>query len=95
MIFVANDWSDLEATIVWLEAHPELAETIARNQRELMVSRGYLSAAANACYWRALIRRWARVARPKEDGHKAWGSGWREEGMRWETFALTDKVGWD
>ena len=94
IIFVADDWSDLESTVAWLEAHRETAEQIARNQRDLMVGKGYLSAAANTCYWRALIRRWAGVARPKLEGSKAWSSGWELEGMPWETFALEDRVHW-
>ena len=94
MIFVANDWSNLESTIEWLEANPEAAERIAANQRELMVGKGYLSSAAEMCYWRALIFEWAKHVRPKLQGDKAWGK-WEEEGVRWETYALTGKVGWD
>jgi len=82
IVFVAPDWSDLEATVAWLEAHPEVAEGIARRQRDLFVGGGYFSPAAEACYWRSLIRGWARVARTN-------GEGWEDqEGVPWETFAM-------
>ena len=93
MVFVAKDWSNLESTIAWLERNPEAAERIARNQKEFFVGRGYHSPAAEACYWRALITAWAKTARPKEKGDKAWGK-WEEEGMGWETFAVHAKPDW-
>jgi len=81
-VFVAPDWSDLEATIRWLEAHPVVSEGIAARQRELFVDRGYLSPAAEACYWRALIRGWSKVVRTE-------GEGWEDQpGVRWELFAM-------
>ena len=70
--------------IAYLEANPELAKGIAGRQREIMVRRGYLSAAAEACYWRALVRGWSEVVRWREE---EWG-----EGMRWETFSLLGKT---
>ena len=93
MIFVDNDWSNLESTITWLDGHPEITERIARNQRDMMVGQGYLSPAAEACYWRALITGWAKKARPREAGHKAWGQ-WQTEGMRWETFSVHGRLDW-
>jgi len=82
MIFVAPDWSDLKATIDWLEAHPGVAEGIATRQRELFVDRGYLSPAAETCYWRALIRGWSQAVRTDDQG-------WEEQkGVSWEVFAL-------
>ncbi|KAL1844892.1 hypothetical protein VTK73DRAFT_1568 [Phialemonium thermophilum] len=82
LIFVAPDWSDLEATVRWLERNPQVAEGIARRQRDLFVGGGYFSPAAEACYWRALIRGWSRVARTE-------GEGWEEkEGVRWELFSM-------
>ncbi|KAI1742470.1 glycosyl transferase family 90-domain-containing protein [Xylaria scruposa] len=82
-IFVAPDWSDLESTISWLEAHPDIAEAIARRQRNLFVERGYLSPAMETCYWRALIRGWSLVVRLEEEG-------WEEDrvGVSWEEFSL-------
>ncbi|OHE92960.1 hypothetical protein CORC01_11753 [Colletotrichum orchidophilum] len=63
MVFLKPDWSDLEATVGWLEDHPEVARGIARRQRALFSGRGYLSPAAEVCYWRALVRGWSRVVR--------------------------------
>ncbi|KAK4126723.1 hypothetical protein N657DRAFT_566406 [Parathielavia appendiculata] len=86
MVFVSPDWSDLGETVVWLEAHPEIAEGIARRQRDLFVGGGYLSPAAETCYWRALVRGWAKMARTE-------GQGWEEtEGIPFETFSLTNTV---
>nr|CAD79685.1 hypothetical protein [Neurospora crassa] len=66
IVFVSPDWSDLEDTIHWLEEHPKVAEGIARRQRELFVGGGYFSPAAEACYWRELVRGWAKMARPEK-----------------------------
>ncbi|EXF80998.1 hypothetical protein CFIO01_08903 [Colletotrichum fioriniae PJ7] len=63
MVFVKPDWSDLEATVRWLEEHTDVAQGIARRQRALFSGRGYLSPAAEVCYWRGLIRGWSRVMR--------------------------------
>ncbi|KAK5661650.1 hypothetical protein OQA88_9750 [Cercophora sp. LCS_1] len=82
MVFVSKDWSDLEDTISWLEEHPKVAEGIAKRQRELFVGGGYFSPAAEACYWRALVRGWAKVAKTE-------GMGWDElEGQTFEGFVL-------
>ncbi|GKT90964.1 DUF821 domain-containing protein [Colletotrichum tofieldiae] len=62
-VFVNPDWSDLEATINWLEDHAEVARGIARRQRALFFERGYMSPAAEVCYWRALVRGWSQVVR--------------------------------
>ncbi|KXH39794.1 hypothetical protein CNYM01_13059 [Colletotrichum nymphaeae SA-01] len=67
MVFVKPDWSDLEATVRWLEEHPDVARGIARRQRALFSGRGYLSPAAEVCYWRALIKGWSRVVRVDDD----------------------------
>jgi hypothetical protein len=82
LVMVSPDWSDLEATIAWLEKHPTIAEGIAHRQRKLFYEEGYLSAAAETCYWRALIRGWSTVVEPE-------GSEWSEhKGVRWELFSL-------
>ncbi|KAK2000260.1 hypothetical protein LX36DRAFT_668849 [Colletotrichum falcatum] len=62
-VFVNPDWSDLEATIGWLEDHAEVSRGIARRQRALSSERGYMSPAAEVCYWRALVRGWSGVVR--------------------------------
>jgi hypothetical protein len=83
IVFVAPDWSDLEDTIGWLEDHPEVAEGIAKRQRDLFVGGGYFSPAAEACYWRALVRGWAKAVRTE-------GQGWEDhEGVTFENFALS------
>jgi len=84
IVFVAPDWSDLGAVVEWLEQHPDLAEGIARRQRELFVGGGYFSPAAEACYWRALMNGWAKVARVE-------GSGLEDmEGTPFELWAMTN-----
>ena len=95
IVFVDPGWKDLEETIFYLRAHPEIAQGIAERQRELVP---YLSPAAETCYWRALIKGWSEVAKT---GNVAgdW-AGWEVagvengEGMRWETFSLKGKTGW-
>jgi hypothetical protein len=84
-IFVNPDWSDLEAVVAWLERHPDVAEGIARRQRETFAGGGYLSAAAEACYWRSLIRGWSNVVRTD-------GLGWEEkQGQSFEEFVVRDE----
>ena len=94
VVFVAKDWSNLEATIEWLEANPVLASRIAKNQKHVMVGQGFLSTQAEVCYWRALIHMWAQKTKPKEAGERAWGQ-WEEEGVRFETYAVTGKLAWE
>ncbi|PMD24641.1 hypothetical protein NA56DRAFT_594946, partial [Hyaloscypha hepaticicola] len=87
IIFISPDWSDLEATVEWLRAHPEIAEGIAERQRDV-VRKGYLSEASEVCYWRSLVRGWSSVVRIDE---QEWGA-WDDEGsrgLRWEEFSLT------
>jgi hypothetical protein len=84
IVFVAPDWSDLGDTVAWLEEHPDIAEGIARRQRDLFVGGGYFSPAAETCYWRALVKGWAKMARTE-------GQGWEEtEGVTFEAFSLTN-----
>ena len=89
IVFVEYDWSDLEQTVNWLRANPDTARGIARRQREMITGKGYLSPAAENCYWRALISGWSKVARTKNDEN--WDEG---EETRWETFSLTGKTEW-
>lgn len=84
MIFVAPDWSDLEATVNWLEEHPGTAEGIATRQRDLFVGKGYLSPAAETCYWRSLIKGWNKVVQIEEND-----ATWEAQNLiLWETFVL-------
>ncbi|KAF2967789.1 hypothetical protein GQX73_g5742 [Xylaria multiplex] len=83
-VFVAPDWSDLEATVAWLEEHPGVAEGIAKRQRDLFVGKGYTSPAMETCYWRALIRGWSQVVRLGEDWEHADGVSWDEYSVNWD-----------
>lgn len=85
IVFVAPDWSDLKETVVWLEAHPDVAAGIARRQRETFVEGGYHSPAAETCYWRALIRGWNQVVRIDEGVLADMG-----EGQTFEAFVLSN-----
>ncbi|KAI0110833.1 hypothetical protein GGR51DRAFT_80125 [Nemania sp. FL0031] len=84
IVFVAPDWSDLEAAVAWLEAHPRIAEGIARRQRALFEDGGYFSPAAEMCYWRGLIRGWSEVVRVDEGAFDGL------EGVTWEEFSLKE-----
>jgi hypothetical protein len=84
IVFVAPDWSDLEATVEWLEAHPRVAEGIGRRQRSLFEDGGYFSPAAEMCYWRGLIRGWSEVVRVDE------GAFDDLEEVTWEEFSLKE-----
>ncbi|KAI0601321.1 hypothetical protein F4775DRAFT_589539 [Biscogniauxia sp. FL1348] len=86
VVFVAPDWSDLESTVAWLEARPRVAAAIARRQRDLFHGGGYFSPAAEMCYWRALLRGWAEVARIDDDDQ---GFDDLEE-TPWEQFSLEE-----
>ncbi|OBT75979.1 hypothetical protein VF21_05782 [Pseudogymnoascus sp. 05NY08] len=81
IIFVKPDWSDLESTILWLRDNPDVAEGIARRGREEVVRGGWWGEAAEACYWRGLVRGWSEVA-----------AGWEGEdgveGVRWEEWSV-------
>ncbi|OIW29293.1 hypothetical protein CONLIGDRAFT_655209 [Coniochaeta ligniaria NRRL 30616] len=81
-VFVSPDWSDLERIVAWLEENPGVAEGIAERQRELFVGKGYLSPAAEVCYWRALIRGWSEAG--EYESHD-WGD---RETVSWELFSL-------
>ncbi|KAI1344366.1 hypothetical protein F5Y15DRAFT_424530 [Xylariaceae sp. FL0016] len=85
-VFVSPDWSDLEATVQWLEENPHMAEGIAGRQRELYVGKGYFSPAAEVCYWRALIRGWASVV--QLDGERWEG----QDAISWELFTMTHEL---
>ncbi len=80
IVFVAPDWSNLGATVRWLERHPAVAEGIAARQRALFADGGYLSPAAETCYWRSLLRGWRQVVQYNDSALC--------EGEPWETFVL-------
>ena len=84
IVFVAPGWSDLEDTVAWLEAHPDVADGIAGHQRDLFVGGGYFSPASEACYWRALVHGWSKVA--VVDGRE-WAG---QDEVPYETFVLSN-----
>ena len=95
-IEVERDWSDLEDKITYYLGHPEEAERIAQNAVKTFRDR-YLTPAAEACYWRKLIRGWAEVSfepefyKPevkRDTGER----GWR--GVPFESYILTRKLEW-
>ena len=55
----------------------------------MIAGKGYLSPAAETCYWRALVNGWSKIART--EGDERWDEG---EEIRWETFSLTGKTEW-
>lgn len=83
-IYVKHDFSDLENVVTALRKRPDLASRIARNQRELVVERGYLGSAAEMCFWRELIRGWASAASVEDS---EWNLG---QGERYETWLLQE-----
>ena len=88
---VADDWSDLEATMKSLLANTTTAKTIADNAQTMLRDR-YLTPAAEACYWRKLIQGYASVSfEPKL--YEADGKTLR--GTPYESFTLLRKVHWD
>lgn len=80
---VSRDFSDLETAIVKLIENPTKARQIADNQVKTFKQR-YLTAAAEACYWRKIIRSWSKVG--PEPVFKDAEGRWR--GMPFETYAM-------
>lgn len=60
MISTKADFSDLPAKMDHFLTHPEDAKRIAQNSVATFRDR-YLTPAAEACYWRRMIRAWAEV----------------------------------
>jgi hypothetical protein len=95
---VERDFSNLASTMDYLLSHPEEAKRIADNSVKTFRER-YLTPAAEACYWRALFREWARISfRPElyeRDKSFPIGAGQaqksqRRRGVRFESFAIFD-----
>ncbi|KAI9845620.1 MAG: hypothetical protein M1837_004594 [Sclerophora amabilis] len=86
---VERDFSDLDAKMEHLLAHPDEARRIADNSVRTFRER-YLTPAAQACYWRALFKGWAEVSfRPElyENGDGK-GKDRKRRGVRFERFVL-------
>jgi hypothetical protein len=58
---VERDFSDLKEKVLKLIENPKEAERIANNSAEVFHNR-YLTPAAQACYWRRLIKAWSTVS---------------------------------
>lgn len=58
---VKEDWSDLEQKVTEVLENPSMADRIAKKGVEVFRDR-YLTPAAEACYWRALIRGYGSVS---------------------------------
>jgi hypothetical protein len=94
---VERDFHDLSAAMEDLLDHPEKAKRIADNSVQVFRER-YLTQAAEACYWRRLIRRWKDVQgfEPMLYMAEAGGAAKKDEksrvtreqkrGVRFETF---------
>lgn len=82
---VEEDFSDLEEKVVGLLADPARAEQISLNGVHTFRDR-YLTPAAQACYWRELIKGWAGVS----FAPAAWEDNGEDErrirGVPFETF---------
>lgn len=86
---VERDFTDLSSAMDDLLAHPEKAKRIADNSVKTFRER-YLTGAAEACYWRALVKAWKEVSfepvlyEKIEDGQKKIRE--QKRGVRYETF---------
>jgi len=101
-----RDFSDLPRQMKKLLRPSNLAQTmgIAHNARRTFRER-YLAPAAEACYWRALIRGWASVQgfEPEVFVHEEWEDDWRGgkrrekkfRGAPFESFAIMEEVEWE
>ena len=81
---VERDFSDLDAKMEYLLANPEEAKRTADSSVKTFRER-YLTAAAEACYWRALFRGWASVSFTPELYEQSGGSR-KLRGLRFESF---------
>ncbi|KAI5365280.1 Putative glycosyl transferase CAP10 domain-containing protein [Septoria linicola] len=85
---VARDFSDLTPKIEELLANPVKAKEIADNSVGTFRER-YLTPAAEACYWRALIRGYSSVSEEASIWHTLSSTGKKtKRGLRYETFIL-------
>ncbi|KAF6237295.1 hypothetical protein HO173_004764 [Letharia columbiana] len=85
---VKDDWSDLEDKVKEVLETPRTAERIAKKGVEDMRDR-YLTPAAEACYWRALIRGYGRVSFEPQLYEK---DGSTLRGVPFETVAISPSI---
>ena len=89
---VALDFSDLESTMEKLQKNDWEAQRIAENSVRMFRER-YLTPAAETCYWRKLIRGWAKVSFEPEFFDTTSGEAkWR--GLPVESFMLERRMDW-
>jgi hypothetical protein len=90
---VKRDFSDLETALLWLQKNDAKARKIADNSVKTFREQ-YLTPAAEACYWRQLIRAWADISfKPAfykvENGTERW------RGVPVESYGLERRLEWD
>jgi hypothetical protein len=90
---VERDFTDLPEKMEHLLAHPEEAERIAQNSARTFRDR-YLTPAAEACYWRRLIRGWGQVSFAPAF-YTGSGADRRWRGVPFESFAIMRKLEWE
>lgn len=108
-IEVSRSWEELPETMEYLLGHEGWlghsggnlaeAERIANNARTTFRER-YLTSAAEACYWRALIRGWASVQgfEPErwEEAKIGEGMGGKKpRGVPFESYAIMEATEWE
>ncbi|KAF2202909.1 hypothetical protein GQ43DRAFT_470479 [Delitschia confertaspora ATCC 74209] len=90
---VERDFSDLNSAMQDLLKHPEKAKQIADNSVKTFRER-YLTPAAEACYWRELVKGWGSVSWEPQlyEGGEVEGrrKGGVRRGVRFETFVIFD-----
>lgn len=85
LVEVERDFSDLVEKIEYYLTHTEEAERVAKNSVKTFRER-YLTTAAEACYWRALIRGWAEVSFEPRGFEEGPDGRQKIRGMRFENF---------
>ena len=83
-----RDWADLPHRIQELLDDPLKARMIADNNVKVFRER-YLTPAADACYWRALLQEWA-TASPEITETMTDPTSAPNRGIRFESFLLLD-----
>lgn len=86
---VHRNFSDLDEKMNYLISHSREAEKIADNSVRTFRER-YLTPAAEACYWRKLIRGWASVSFEPQ----RWDSAGELRGVSFEDFILERRLEW-
>ncbi|KAK1040145.1 hypothetical protein LTR33_015861 [Friedmanniomyces endolithicus] len=86
---VRRDWTDLEGKVGYYLAKAHLAETEKIMERARVTFRErYLTAGAEACYWRRLVRGYGEVAMTPGTVESTSGGGEGLRGISFEEFVL-------